>query len=162
MADFEVAILKTLAHEGGAKLTDDPSDRGGVTKFGISQRAYPHVDIRNLTEALARDIYKRDFWNRIRGDDIRSQLVAENIFDTGVNMGVRTGSRLAQLALGIAPADGVIGNHTLEKLNAVEESTFLANYTLVKVARYAHLCNRDRSQQRFLLGWINRALGGAA
>jgi lysozyme family protein len=162
MAKFEEAILKTLANEGGAKYTEDPADRGGATKYGISQRAYPQLDIRNLTEAQARDIYKRDYWDRVRGDDIVSQAIAENIFDTCVNMGVRTGSRLAQLALGLKPADGVIGSQTLAKINATDETLFLAAYTIAKVARYAHLCNRDRNQQRYLLGWINRALGGAA
>lgn len=162
MASFEQAIVKTLAHEGGARYTEDPTDRGGATKYGISQRAYPYLDIRNLTEAQAREIYRRDYWERIRGDDISSQAVAESIFDTCVNMGVRTGSRLAQVALGIQPADGIIGSESLEKINATDHHVFLAAYTIAKIARYAHLCNRDRSQQRFLLGWINRALGGVA
>lgn len=161
MASFERAIVKTLAHEGGAKFTEDPKDAGGATKYGISQRAYPHLDIRNLTEYQAREIYKRDYWDRVRCDDITSQLIAENIFDTCVNMGVRTGSRLAQVALGIEPADGIIGSESLAKINATDEKIFLAAYTIAKVARYAHICNRDRTQQRFLLGWINRSLGGA-
>ncbi len=88
MADFNAAIVKTLAREGGAKYTDDPDDPGGATKYGISQRAYPDLNIRNITEAEVRDIYKRDYWDRIRGDEIKSQIVAENIFDTAVNMGV--------------------------------------------------------------------------
>lgn len=162
MANFEQAIVKTLAHEGGAKFTEDPSDRGGATKYGISQRAYPYLDIRTLTESQARELYKRDYWDRIRGDDITSQAIAESIFDTCVNMGVRTGCRLAQVALGIQPADGIIGSQSLEKINATDQSVFLAAYTIAKIARYVHLCNRDRSQQRFLLGWINRTLGGAA
>lgn len=161
MASFDRAIVKTLAHEGGAKFTEDPTDRGGATKYGISQRAYPNVDIRNLTEHQAREIYKRDYWDRVRADEISSQLVAESIFDTCVNMGVRTGSRLAQIALGIEPADGIIGSQSLEKINATDEQPFLSAYTIAKVARYAHICNRDRSQTRYLLGWINRTLGGA-
>lgn len=162
MASFEQAIVKTLAHEGGAKFTDDPNDGGGATKYGISKRAYPHLDIRNLSEFQAREIYKRDYWDRVRGDDITSQLIAENVFDTCVNMGVRTGSRLAQIALGIVPADGIIGSESLARINSTDEKAFLAAYTIAKVARYTHICNRDRTQQRFLLGWINRALGGAA
>lgn len=54
MANFNDAIVKTLAKEGGAKFTDIAGDRGGATKYGISQAAYPNVDIRNLTEASAR------------------------------------------------------------------------------------------------------------
>lgn len=159
MADFEKAIVKTLAHEGGAKFTEDPNDRGGATKYGISQRSYPNLDIKNLTEKEARAIYKRDFWDRIRGDEIESQVIAENLFDTCVNMGVRTGSRLAQIALNITPADGIIGSASLEHINAASEAEFISNYTIAKIARYAHICNKDKTQSRYLLGWINRTLG---
>lgn len=162
MADYQRAIVKTLAHEGGAKYTDDPADRGGATKYGISQRAYPNLDIRNLTEEQAREIYKRDYWDRVLGDEIKSQMVAESLFDTSVNMGVRTASRLAQVALGIDPADGIIGSHSLAKINETDPSAFIAAFTITKIARYAHICNRDGTQKRFLLGWINRTLGGAA
>lgn len=160
MANFHKAIIKTLVREGGARFTDDPIDRGGATKYGISQRAYPNLDIRNLTEQQARDIYKRDYWDRLRGDEIDSDLIAENIFDTCVNMGVRTGSRLAQYALDIDPPDGIIGNGSLKIINAATEETFIPLYTIAKIARYAQICNKDRSQKKYLLGWINRALGG--
>jgi len=162
MAVFDLAIGKTLAHEGGAKFTDDPADRGGATKYGISQAAYPDLDIRNLTEQQARDIYKRDYWDRVHGDEITSQVVAENIFDTCVNMGVRTGSRLAQVAVEIEPADGIIGSQSLKGINGYDEGSFISNYTIAKIARYAYICNRNKSQKKFLLGWINRALGAVA
>jgi len=160
MANYNLAIVKTLAREGGAKFTDDPNDSGGATKYGISQKAYPNLDIRSLTEQQARDIYKRDYWDRIHGDDITSQTIAENIFDTAVNMGVKTASRLAQLSLDITPADGIIGGDSLKIINNANEELFIAGFTIAKIARYAAICNRDRSQTKFLLGWINRALGG--
>jgi hypothetical protein len=47
-------------------------------------------------------------------------------------------------------------------VNGVDEQEFLSEFTLAKVARYAAICNRDRSQAKFLLGWINRSLGGAS
>jgi lysozyme family protein len=162
MANFNDAIGKTLAKEGGAKFTDVPNDKGGATKYGISQAAYPNVDIRNLTEQQARDIYKRDYWDRVRGDDLTSQMIAENLFDTAVNMGVRTASRLAQTMLSIQPADGIIGSGSLGVINQQDEKEFMAHFTLVKIGYYANLCNKDRTQSKFLLGWVNRALGGAA
>lgn len=162
MANFNDAIVKTLAKEGGAKFTDIAGDRGGATKYGISQAAYPNVDIRNLTEQQARDIYKRDYWDRVRGDDLTSQLIAENLFDTAVNMGVRTASRLAQSMLNISPADGIIGSASLGVINKQDEKDFIIHFTLVKIGYYANLCNKDRTQSKFLLGWVNRALGGAA
>ena len=162
MANFNDAIVKTLAREGGAKFTDVASDKGGATKYGISQAAYPTLDIRNLTEQQARDIYKRDYWDVVCGDTIKSQLVAENIFDTAVNMGVRTASKLAQVCMDITPADGIIGSKSVAVINAHDEHQFLAAYTLAKIARYAYICNKDNTQTKFLLGWINRALGATA
>ncbi len=162
MANFNDAIVKTLAKEGGAKFTDIAGDKGGATKYGISQAAYPNVDIRNLTEQQARDIYKRDYWDRVRGDDLKSQMIAENLFDTAVNMGVRTASRLTQTMLEITPADGIIGSGSLGIINQQNEKEFLVHFTLAKIAYYASLCNKDRTQSKFLLGWVNRALGGAA
>lgn len=159
MANFNDAIVKTLAREGGSKYTEIAGDSGGATKYGISQAAYPSLNIKSLTESQAREIYQRDYWNRVRGDEITSQAIAENLFDTAVNMGVRTASRLCQSAIGINPADGVIGPKSLAMLNKYDEKSFIALYTLAKVGRYAYICNADRSQSKFLLGWINRALG---
>ncbi len=159
MADFGKAIVKTLAREGGSRFTDDPNDPGGATKFGISQKAYPYLDIKNLTETQAREIYRNDYWNRVHGEEITNQAVAENIFDTAVNMGVRTASRLAQVTLDVKPVDGIIGKQTLKAINSADPEVFLAKFTLAKIARYANICNRNKSSRKFLLGWINRALG---
>ena len=162
MADFDAAVTKTLINEGGARITDDPNDRGGLTKYGISQRSYPNEDIRNLTEQRAKEIYKRDYWDKVNGDNIQSQQVAENIFDTAVNMGPKTANRLAQMALEIEPVDGISGPQTVGALNAKDPESFIAEYTIAKIARYAAICNRNRTQTKYLLGWVNRALGGIA
>lgn len=158
MADFTLAIDKTLAHEGGSTFTNDANDHGGATKFGISQNAYPDLDIQNLTETQAKEIYQRDYWNRMRGDDINSQAVAENIFDACVNMGVHGGSKLAQVSLGIKPDDGIIGSQSLRVINAADEELFLAKFALAKMQHYANLCTADSSQKKYLLGWLNRTL----
>lgn len=162
MADFNPAVAKTLAREGGAKITEDPKDKGGLTKYGISQRSYPLLNIRALTEEQARKIYKTDFWDKVRGDELKSQPAAEALFDTAVNMGATTAIRLAQYSLGIQPADGILGPLSLAELNAVPDHEFLANFALGKIARYVNICLKDASQQRYLLGWIRRALEGSA
>ena len=95
----------------------------------------------------------------LKGDTIKEQIIAGSLFDFAVNAGPRTASKLAQLAVGSTP-DGVIGQKTLAKLNAVDPAAFQLTYTLTKVARYAEICNRDRTQNRFLLGWLNRTLKG--
>ena len=161
MADFDPAVAKTLIREGGARFTDNPDDHGGATKYGISQNAYPNVDIRNLTEDQAKAIYKRDYWDKVAGDTLKSQAVAENIFDTAVNMGPTTATKLAQVTLEL-DVDGRFGPATAKAVNACDEGEFLAEFTLAKVARYAAICNKDRTQSKFLLGWINRALGSAS
>ena len=71
-------------------------------------------------------------------------------------------SRLAQVAAEIEPADGIIGSQSLKVINQCNEALFISNYTIAKIARYAYICNRNKSQKRFLLGWINRALGAVA
>ena len=161
MADFLKAITKTLAKEGGSTITLDPTDRGGLTKYGISQKSYPALNIRALTAQQATDIYQRDYWDRIKGHAIPSQAVAEAIFDTCVNMGVSAGSRLAQAVVG-ATQDGVIGPRTLASIAAMNEDLFLAKLALVKIARYAEICQKDPSQTTFLLGWLLRTLSTAA
>lgn len=160
MALFDQAIPGLLAREGGAKFTDVPADKGGATKYGISQTAYPNLDIRSLTESQAREIYKRDYWDRVRGDDVKSQIIAEAIFDAAVNMGVRTTSRMVQHILNIEPADGIIGAVSLGKINKAVEKDFIPLFSLAKISYYASICNKDFSQTKFLLGWINRTLGG--
>jgi len=155
MANFDGSVEKTLIHEGGYVF--DKNDRGGETNFGISKRAYPDIDIKNLTVAQAKEIYKRDYWDRVRGDEIASQRVASEIFDTAVNMGVRTASKLIQGCVGSHP-DGVIGNITLQKINAMDEELLLLRFKLAKVARYAYLAKKRPANRKFLLGWINRAL----
>jgi len=155
MADFEIAILKVIKHEGG--YVNDPKDSGGETKYGISKRAYPDVDIKNLTLQDAKAIYKRDYWDRVKGDLIDSQEIAESIFDFGVNAGVRTASKMAQLVLDVEP-DGKIGPKTIEVLNDFNKDLFMASYALAKVARYIYLCERNRKNKRFFYGWVRRAL----
>jgi len=156
MANFNDAIEKTLINEGG--YVNDPNDTGGETKYGISKRAYPNVDIKNLTEDEAKEIYKRDYWDKIQGDAIQSQLLAEELFDTSVNMGVRTASKLIQGCVGVHP-DGVIGNKTLQAINYESEELILLRFKLAKIARYVRLANKRPQNRKFLRGWINRTLG---
>ena len=106
MANFDKAIERVLINEGG--YVNDPNDAGGETKYGISKRAYPGVDIKNLTTDEAKAIYKKDYWDKIKGDNINSDEIAYEIFDTAVNMGVRTSSKIAQMVVGAYP-DGFIG-----------------------------------------------------
>lgn len=82
---FDEACDLVLTFEGG--YSNDPRDPGGETKFGISKRAYPNVDIASLTVADAREIYRRDYWLPVIAEtqDSVLRLLA---FDAAVNHGV--------------------------------------------------------------------------
>lgn len=107
--NFEDAFKKLIVHEGG--YVNDPRDPGGETKYGISKRAYPAVDIKNLTLDGAKLIYKRDYWDRCRCDDL-PEAVRFDVFDAAVNSGVKQAILWLQRALDVV-ADGVVGNVTL-------------------------------------------------
>lgn len=92
---FESAIKIILAEEGG--YVNDPDDPGGETKYGISARAYPGVDIKNLTLNQAIEIYRTDYWNRILKFDPALSLIA---LDCAVNQGVSFSNKvLAEIQL---------------------------------------------------------------
>jgi lysozyme family protein len=108
---------------------------------------------------MVRGFYKAEFWDRLRGDEITNQVVAESVFNFGVNTGLGVAVKLAQLIVGATP-DGAVGNVTLQKFNSVESESFKKSYALAKITRYADICNKNRTQSKFLLGWINRTLKG--
>ena len=78
-----------------------------------------------------------------------------------MNAGVATAVKLAQIVVGTTP-DGKFGPKTAAAVNAADPDLFMARYALAKIARYAAIVSKDSSQRAFLLGWINRALRGAA
>lgn len=107
---FETVVHMVLEHEGG--YVNHPSDPGGETKYGISKRAYPDVDIAELTEEDAASIYKRDYWDRIKGDDLPAG-VACVVMDYAVNSGISRASKALQSVCGISNGDGIIGPASL-------------------------------------------------
>ena len=152
----EIAIAFVLRHEGG--YVNDPRDPGGETKFGISKRSYPDLDIKDLTREEAARIYARDWWAPGRFDDIAEAagpLVAVRLFDLAVNMGMRTAFRLFQEAIrdcGEAIAtDGIVGPKTLAAASRVDRWRLAFHLLRRAAARYARL-----PQRAFLAGWIRR------
>ena len=84
MSDFPRALGIVLRFEGG--YVNHPKDPGGETKYGISKRAYPHLDIKTLTKAAAGEIYRKDYWEPLRCDELAWPLNLVH-FDAGVNHG---------------------------------------------------------------------------
>lgn len=116
---FDQAFDKLINHEGG--YTFNPHDPGGETKFGISKRSYPHLDIHSLTLADAKTIYKRDFWDRAQCDKLHPDL-AFDLFDGAVNSGIGQAIRWLQRAVGVAD-DGVVGPLTLAAINREDDAS---------------------------------------
>ncbi|MCX8017479.1 MAG: hypothetical protein N2690_06240, partial [Rhodocyclaceae bacterium] len=103
MADFLYAFERMIRNEGGYVLHKVPYDRGGMTYAGISRRNWPDwsgwrdIDAGRDPEAeTVRDFYRVNFWTPIQGDAIRSQSIAQTLFDFAVNAGVKTAVILAQ------------------------------------------------------------------
>lgn len=109
MTAFDKAFEILIGHEGGYSL--DPHDRGGETKYGISKRAYPHIDIANLTLAQAKAIYRNDYWDKAKCSSLPPDL-ALLVFDAAVNNGVGAAIRWLQRAADVV-ADGIIGPQTI-------------------------------------------------
>ena len=164
MAKFEPAFQATMKLEGGFVLHEVKGDRGGMTYAGIARKFWPDwqgwkaIDVGETPDTqLVRDFYKQNFWDRIKGDEIACDVIAASLFDFAVNAGLGTAMRLAQMVIGATP-DGVIGKKSLQALNEWDGEAFIQHYTIAKISRYATICNKNREQSKFLLGWINRSL----
>ena len=130
---FEQCVKFVLDHEGG--YVNHPDDPGGETNFGISKRAYPDLDIKNLTIEEAKEIYKRDYWDKIpltHSGDYYSLGSAMIMFDTAVNMGIEISRKMCDES----------GCHFCR----------MYNWRLKQYNKIA----RKPKMLKFLRGWINR------
>lgn len=165
MADFKPAFDRMIRDEGGFVLHNVPGDRGGMTYAGIARNMHPkwagweQIDATGAAPAqLVHDFYRTNFWNDIKGDEIAEQAIASDIFNFYVNTG-RPAKVLAQVVVGATP-DGVFGPRTVQALNTADPEKFVLSYALAKIARYRDIVTKDRTQLKFLLGWLNRTLNG--
>ena len=150
-------IDRIIAREGGAKLTNDPLDPGGVTKYGISQRANPDVDVPNLTYEGARKVYTNKY---LVGTSISllPDWAQEAVCDFGVHSGPQEAIRLFQRLLGVH-VDGKIGPATLAAANsASNKQLILRTYERERCLYLVRQCQANPQKLRFLAGWIARVL----
>lgn len=117
MFDQAFAYLIQPDREGG--YVNDPRDNGGETKYGISKKQYPHLDIKNLTIPQAKEIYRTDFWMKYRCEDM-PWPIGYLLFDCVVNHRPLNPIRWLQEAVGCYP-DGAIGPRTLAAVNACRD-----------------------------------------
>lgn len=145
---FAELIGRVLGHEGG--YVNDPADPGGETRWGISKRAYPAEDIGRLSRERAIELYRRDYWAPIRGDELPS-VIAFQVLDAAVNHGTRTAIRWLQRAAG-ANDDGVIGPITLLAVQKTSQIELLSRFNAERLKFYASL----PTWGRFGRGWVKR------
>jgi lysozyme family protein len=168
VADFAKAFERALLAEGGYKLHNVAGDTGGLTYAGIARNknpqwpGWPYIDRGDTPPAeLVRAFYRTGWWTPIAGDDISSQDVAFTIYSFATNSSAykrpAVAIKLAQLVVGVTP-DGTVGPKTVAAINAMNPELFLAKYALARLSRYAAIVNKDRTQGKFLLGWVNRTL----
>ena len=158
---FEHAFSETLGLEGG--YVNDPDDPGGETRFGISKRSYPDVDIAALTIDQAKEIYRRDYWYKIRLGEVFSSLISGEIFDTAVNMGRHAAVSIAQRALNFLGEnlieDGIIGNKTISAMNkwsGKDERALFVCLNGFQFMNYKLITQNNRSSMKFARGWTKR------
>ena len=153
---FRKAVEKVLSVEGGH--SNDPKDSGGETKFGISKKSYPTLDIKNLTREEAVDLYWRDFWLMYHYDKILDEKIAEKVFSFCVNMGPMRAHVLLQIALNFTgkhvSVDGHLGPKTLEAINGHSNPAWLLATYQIQAAKFYLKLNSSRYEK----GWIARAL----
>lgn len=191
MADFEIAYGETEMREGG--YVNDPVDRGGETCRGIARRfhdrwsgwalvdkiktEHPDDFKRRIDDSpeiakLAKDFFRTQFWNPVRGDKIPDQHLANKVFDTAVNQGIGSSVRYLQESLNLLnrnqqdyadiEIDGSMGPATLEtidkflRLEQGRPDYLLKLLNLMQAFRYVEIMRRDPTQERFARGWLNR------
>jgi lysozyme family protein len=154
--NFDKCLEMLLHHEGG--YVNHPSDPGGMTNLGVTKRVYDEWIDRESTEQEMRDlkpedvapIYRKNYWSRLRLDDVGSGIDWA-LFDFCVNSGPSRPAKALQRAVG-AVADGAIGPKTLQ-LVAEKDPKFVIDYIYtVRQAFYESL----RTFDTFGRGWTRR------
>jgi len=149
MITFDVAFERLIGHEKG--YVNDPEDPGGETNWGISKRTYPHLDIKNLTREQAKEIYRKDFWDKLGG---AHPAIKFQVFDFAVNSGIFTAIRKLQQAIGVAD-DGHWGPVSAERMAAMNLNDVLMQFIAARITFMTNLSTWDR----FGKGWARRMAG---
>ena len=155
---FDAMVKNIIEREGGSKITRDPDDPGGTTKYGISQRAHKAVDIENLTYDQAVDIYNEHYYKPSKTESF--PVVLQEIYlDMVVNIGYRGAVKIVQRAVNAKGADlevdGKLGPKTLGAVKDKKlEPERLTSY---RILYYVELCQKRPSSWKYYYGWYRRS-----
>lgn len=180
MANFINAFQITMGNEGG--YANNPNDSGGETYAGVARNYWPKwsgwpiVDSivaqkpANLNTALkanaslqtaVQSFYKANFWDVLSLDSLNSQQTANQLFDTGVNMGTGIAGRFLQQAInavipGKVTVDGVVGPLTIAAANAENTQALYNQIIGLRKQRYLNIIAANPSQAQFERSWMSR------
>lgn len=158
--NFEIAFQRLIGHEGG--YSNDRNDPGnwtggkvGVgflkgTKFGLAANTYPKLDIKNITVVEAKEIYKRDWWDKLGADQLHPAIVYQ-LWDFAINAGKSRAVKELQQVAGV-PDDGIIGPKTISAVKIMEVNDVLLRLAAERLKFYTSLSTWDRYGK----GWTNR------
>jgi len=168
MANFNIALQKTLLFEGG--FSNDPNDLGGVTFKGVSRKNWPkwpgwiYVDNKDFTspalQNLVETFYKDNFWSNLKLDNF-GQETSNFVFDTAVNQGSKSAAILLQTAISEFNipiiVDGEIGPATIKAYKNVDSEVLLL-YALksLRTKVYIKICENNVNQKKYFFGWLKR------
>jgi len=159
----DIALPLVLVFEG-SKYTCSPVDKGGPTRFGVTQTVYDAYrtnkglttqSVKDITIQEVQDIYYVGYWVSAKCQGMPGKLSIA-VFDTTVNSGKGRSIKILQQAIG-ATVDGIIGQETLQKLKSLDETVVANKYLDTRESFYHAIVDHDNSQSVFLNGWLRRA-----
>lgn len=145
---FDAAWRFIQQSEGGGVLHKDPDDPGGLTRWGISQRAFPDVDIALLTESAAKQIFRDHYWTPCQCD-LLPPSIAVAVADSAFNQGVRRATVLLQRALRVEE-DSILGPETIQAAQGAIPKDLLVDFLSHRALAYAE------GNPKFRRGWFRR------
>lgn len=158
-------IINDLIRREGSQYTNRPTDRGGPTKYGITQstlslwrgRLVSPEEVEALKEWEAAEIYKVKYVTEPHFDKLPPSLSALMI-DSGVQHGPRRVTRWLQAAAGIPKGqrDGIIGPQTLKAIGETEKGSVFRRVLARRCRFYGRLITDDPTQSEYAAGWANR------
>jgi len=195
MADFKYAFAKLIKNEGG--YVDDPSDSGGETYMGVSRNNYPEWEGWEIIDSYKPSasfpsilyfdrnlhnmvfiFYKKNYWDKIKGDLIPDTTIAHELLDSAVNLGIKTVSKFFQRGINLLnykntvgkkvvkkfkdlEIDGKIGDVTIKAYNSLSLFEKQILYTILNIMQgsyYIYIAEKYPKNKRFLKGWLSRRL----
>lgn len=152
--EVEAGLISTKAQRIAVGYVNDPTDRGGETKFGVAKNANPDLNIATLTWHQAKDVYYKRYWLAAKCDQLPGRYAALH-FDIAVNSGPKRAAKFLQRALNVTD-DGIIGPVTIGKANQADVFDLCAAVCDQREKFYEDIMSNDPTQEKYRKGWMRR------